>query len=349
MDAGSVIGWDFGGAHLKAAHVVKREGAPPRVTAVLQLPCPLWRGLEHLERAVGEALAKLRPAPRHSITMSGEMADLFRSRGEGVRRLIGTAVSMFAGSQILVFAGRAGLVAPVKALELPDTVASANWLASAALAAASVDQGLFVDIGTTTTDIAPLREGKVEAVGESDADRLASQELVYTGIARTPVMAVATCVPFEGRHQGVMAEIFATMADVHRLHGTLPEEADQFPPADGGGKTIEDSARRLARMLGRDVESAGLDAWRRLAGHLVDLQRERIAGACAHSLARGLLNARAPLIGAGCGRFMVAELARRFGRDYVDFAALVDSDSGTSGWVGTCAPAVAVACLAARL
>ncbi|MEE9140682.1 MAG: hydantoinase/oxoprolinase family protein [Alphaproteobacteria bacterium] len=339
-----VIGWDVGGAHLKAAAV----DPPGRVAAVLQLPCPLWQGMEHLERAMSEALGRLGPASRHALTMTGEMADLFPSRPEGVRRLIAAAVSWLPGAELLVFAGRAGLLAPEQALVRWESVASANWLASAAFAAARVDQGLFVDVGSTTTDIVPVAGGEVHALGVSDHARLVHDELVYTGVVRTPVMAVAASVPFGGERQGLMAELFATMADVHRLNGSLPEGVDDYPAADGGGKSVEDSTRRLARMLGRDSDSAGLDAWRRLAAHLADCQTERIAAACARALSRGVLDAGAPLIGAGCGRFLVRDLARRLGCDYVDFAEFIDAAPEAAGLAATCAPAVAVASLAAK-
>ncbi len=344
MDDGPVIGWDLGGAHVKAARV--EEGA--RVAAVLQLPCPLWQGLDRLECALAEALDRLGPAPRHAITMTGEMADLFQSRREGVRRLVEAAVSWLPGGDILVFAGRAGLLAPSEALARWESVASANWLASAAHAASRLDEGLFVDIGSTTTDVVPFAGGRVHALGDSDHTRLIHDELVYTGLVRTPVLAVATSVPFEGERQSLMAELFATMADAHRLNGSLPNGADDTPAADGAGKSLEDSARRLARMLGRDLESADLASWKRLAAHLVECQVARVLAACTRALERNVVDAGAPLIGAGCGRHFVRELAKRLARDYVDFAELVDAAPGFRALAAASAPAVSVACLAAR-
>ncbi|MEY3883995.1 MAG: hypothetical protein RLZZ379_1273, partial [Pseudomonadota bacterium] len=43
-----IIGWDVGGAHLKAA-LLGPDGA---LQQVLQVPCPLWRGLHELELAI---------------------------------------------------------------------------------------------------------------------------------------------------------------------------------------------------------------------------------------------------------------------------------------------------------
>lgn len=340
----SVIGWDLGGAHVKAARV---EGAG-RVAGVLQLPCPLWQGLDRLEWALGQALERLGPAPRHAVTMTGEMVDLFRSRREGVRRLVEAAVSWLPGDEVLVFAGRDGLLAPGEASARWHSVASANWLASAAHAASRLEQGLLVDIGSTTTDVVPFAGRRVHALGDSDHARLVHDELVYTGLVRTPVMAVATSVPFEGEHQSLIAELFATMADAHRLNGSLPAGADDTPAADGAGKSPEDSARRLARMLGRDLESADLASWKRLAAHLVECQVARVSAACARALERGVVDPGAPLVGAGCGRHLVRELAKRLGRDYVDFAELVDAPPGLGALAAISAPAVALACLAAR-
>src|SRR5215510_4583983 len=169
----------------------------------------------------------------------------------------------FAGNDLRVYAGQLGFVASPG--EYWQAVASANWHASASFVATRRAQAVLIDIGSTTTDIVPIRGGRVDAAGYTDDERLVSEELVYTGATRTPVMAVAESVPFGGQRQRLMAEHFATMADVHRLTGELPADADQLPTADGRGKSPEDSARRLARMLGRDLQSADLGEWRRLA------------------------------------------------------------------------------------
>lgn len=340
--ADAVLGWDLGGAHLKAARV--ENG---RVTDAIQIPCPLWQGLPHLDAAMNEALSRLGPAHRHAVTMTGEMADIFPSREEGVRALTSAARNKL--GDISVFAGDAGFVLPGDAPALWQCVASANWLATALLTAKKLPQAALVDIGSTTTDIAPVDGGKVLARGRSDSERLVNNELVYTGIVRTPVMALASIVDFEGQTQGVMAEVFATMADAYRVAGLLPEDADDFPAADNGGKTPQDSARRLARMLGRDVESAPFDAWQRFAGTLVAIQTAQIAEALIRGIDRASLNSQAPLVGAGCGRFLVEAIARRLQRAYVDFADLVPVDATARHSAAICAPAVAVAVLAAGI
>ena len=86
-----------------------------------------------------------------------------------------------------------------------------------------------IDAGTTTTDLVPLEGGAVAARGYSDGERLAEGELVYTGVVRTPVMAVARTAPFDGRMQRIAAERFATMADVWRLWASFPTTPTPTP------------------------------------------------------------------------------------------------------------------------
>ena len=301
MPPETVIGWDLGGAHLKAA----RLDPSGRVDRVVELACPLWRGLAELEQALDLATAALGPAATHAVTMTGEMADCFATREEGVACLVAAMRARFTGLRF--YAGESGFVSGDQAASVALRVASANWMASAALVAARIPDALLIDVGSTTTDLVPVVGGRVRAHGRDDASRLEGRELVYTGVIRTPVLAFAAEVPFHGRSVPLIPELFATAADVHRLSGRLPPDADRYPAADGGDKTEAGSARRLARMIGRDADAAPLDDWRGLARWLAATQARRIEDACSLLLARESLPADAPLVAAGVGRFLAAD------------------------------------------
>ena len=335
-----ITGLDLGGAHLKAAQVTT-DG---RVVRALQFPCALWRGLDRLEAALAEAAAALVPEGPVAVTMTGELVDLFPDRRAGVEALLATLAAAWPDREPAVWAGAKGFVA--REAVVPDEVASANWLATAALVARRVDQGVLVDLGSTTTDIVLLADGRPAAGATSDRDRLAAGELVYVGLTRTPVMALAAEAPFAGRRVPLMNEFFATSADLFRVLGQLPEAADQHPAADNGEKTVAASARRLARMLGADLGHAGMSDWRRLAGWLAQALLRRVEDALALQLSRGIVADTAPLIAAGCGRFLVGRLAG--GRPCRDILELIDCDPAAAAWAATCAPAVAVALLLAE-
>ncbi|HEX2448137.1 MAG TPA: hydantoinase/oxoprolinase family protein [Methyloceanibacter sp.] len=337
-----VMGWDLGGANLKLAQI--DDG---RVTRVACIPCPLRQDRSKFDAALDEALPLCPPGAAHAVTMTGELSDVFSGRAEGVAYLVDMMRSATDG-EALFYGARSGLLDCIRAVERSADVASANWHASAALAAQVVTEGLFIDVGTTTTDLVPIKDAATAVRGYSDGERLTENELVYTGVVRTPVMAVARNAPFKGRMQRVTAERFATMADVWRLMGELPEGADPYPTPDLAGKSTEASVARLARMLGRDASEAGLLAFVDLAQHLAECQVAEIEEAARMLLAREELAEEAPVIGAGCGRFIAGKLAARFGRPYYDFAELIDCAPEARDMAATCAPAVAVGLLAER-
>ena len=336
-----ITGFDLGGAHLKAAQVTPGG----EVVAALQVPCPLWLGMDRFEIALDDALSRLAPIARCAVTMTGELADLFPDRATGVRKLIEALSARLPAAEHWIYAGRAGFLRPAQASERTVEVASANWQASAAWIAGQIAESLFLDVGSTTTDIVPLKDGEVMALGRTDRERLLSEELVYTGLTRTPLMAIASSVPFQGRRQALMAEFFATTADIYRVLGELDEKIDQLRAADGGEKTAQASARRLARMVGADSSDGTPEAWRELAHAFAEAQLRLIQDAIQTNLSRGVLSRDAPLIGAGTGRALVERLTNRLGRPYLDASRYFPSTSAVAPWAAHCAPAAAVALL----
>ena len=331
------IGWDIGGAHLKAA---RAENG--RIVAAAEAATPLWQGLDSLHEAFAALKARLGPADLHGVTMSGELCDAFATRREGVVGLAGIAAAHLGAPRL--YAGALGFIDASRAAEHAACIASANWRASAEAAALSVRDALLLDIGSTTTDLIPIVAGKVAAFGEDDAGRLAAGELVYTGFTRSFVMAMAPRAPFAGQWTPLMNEYFATAADVRRVLGDLPEGADLMATADSRDKSAAASRVRLARMIGREAEDAPQAAWERLAGWFAEAQLRDICDAAFLRLSRGDLAPQAPVIAAGAGERVADEVARRLHRPLLNFADLTGGGAAAS----VCAPAAAVALLVAR-
>ncbi|MGY6274793.1 hydantoinase/oxoprolinase family protein [Methylomonas sp. MgM2] len=340
-----VIGWDIGGAHVKAA-LLDDTG---QVLLVAQQPCPLWKGLFHLQEAIGAVLKEMPiNQARHAVTMTGELVDCFDSREQGVEAIIRTLKSKLSPAEIVVFAGLKGFknADDVTRADTMD-IASANWIASAQFAAKRQVSALFVDIGSTTTDILLIEDHELKAEGHNDYERLISGELLYTGIVRTAVMAVTQRATFNGKEMGLMTEYFATMADVYRLTGDLSEAHDQSETADGGEKTPRASARRLSRMTGYDFNESDWPVWQAFAQELKCQQKQMIYLACLKQIQRSAQPYSLCLVGAGTGRFLVKELAGELRLDYVDFSRLFKQSSRIGDLnAADCAPAVSVAHLA---
>jgi len=337
-----VCGWDIGGAHLKWA---LRDPAGDWVQ-VRQLPCPLWQGIDRLADALARAVADWPLPPGevlHAATMTGELVDAFASRAEGVRAIVDQCEALWVRARWRWFTLDASLVDGAAARADPLRLASANWLASAACAAGGAE-GLFIDVGSTTTDVVALAGGLARPLALTDGDRLSAGELVYRGIVRTPLMVVAPGVTWRGRQRPLMAEHFATSADLFRLSGELDEAADAWPAADGGEKTATGSARRIARLIGEDLEAATLDEWRALAAELASALEDTLVTAARTVLAHAPGRGHPQVVYAGAGHWLAARVAARLGLEALDFADLAGARAVPGAREH--APAVALALLA---
>jgi len=339
------IGWDIGGAHLKGAYfddVALRD--------VAQWRCELWRGLSQLDEAFAAARQRWPDLATcaHAVTMTGELADVFEHREAGVASIVASAARAL-GPDVGFYAGDNGFVDATAARAAWRSVASANWLATAGVVARHVDDAVVVDVGSTTTDVIPIAGGRIAARGRDDASRLVARELVYLGVVRTPLCALAARIRFRGRACNVMNELFATSADVFRLTGELAPAHDQAATADGSGKDLASTRRRLARMIGCDARDATDAQWLAFARAWRSALVARVCENVRH-VTDGVGVARAaPIVGAGCGSFLVYECAQRTKRRYVDFADIVGAGPACRDGARLCAPSVAVAMLRSNL
>jgi (4-(4-[2-(gamma-L-glutamylamino)ethyl]phenoxymethyl)furan-2-yl)methanamine synthase len=338
----AIIGWDIGGAHVKAA---RAENG--RLVAIAQRACAPHLGLAHLEAPIRETLAELGPAAQHRITMTAELSDAFEDRRRGVVCVAAIAAREIGAAEILYYAGARGFAPPAQVAAAAPEIASANWRASAELVARQFDTALFIDIGSTTTDLVPIRDGRVAALGESDAERLLAGELAYAGFSRGAPQAYARQAPIDGRWTPLVNEAFAAMADVRRVLGDLPEgdcPADLSPTADGRPKTIAAAQARLARLVALDrLEKAQAQA---LAAHLARAQLRVIEDQLALLESRGAFMRPGVVVGAGVGRVLAQRLAQTQGCAYHDVAELLPAPDALRAAAANCAPAAALALLA---
>jgi len=271
-DACAVLAFDVGGANVKAA-----DGAG----FVHSEPFELWRRRGDLAAVLARIAATRRPR-RIVATMTGEIADCYGSRREGVADII-AAVSAAAAAcgagDTGVYLVDGTIAAPEEALARPLEAAAANWHAVARLAgrAAPVGRAFLVDVGSTTADIVPLVDGRPTPLARDDVGRMAAGELVYTGVERTPLAAIVRRLPWRGRLRPVAAERFADALDAWLLLGDLAEPA--AATADGGPATPDGARRRLARMVLADPDDVGLDEARAMAERCAAVQARQVAGA----------------------------------------------------------------------
>jgi (4-(4-[2-(gamma-L-glutamylamino)ethyl]phenoxymethyl)furan-2-yl)methanamine synthase len=236
-----VLGLDVGGANLKAAHT--RGGARLR-------PFALWKDPAGLAGALRDLLRGWPPFDLLAVTMTGELCDCFESKRQGVNAILDAVESAAGGVPVRVWRTDGGFADVAAARAAPLRVAAANWLALATWAGRHARSGpaILLDVGSTTTDVVPLLDGRPVPLGRTDPGRLLARELVYLGVRRTPVCAV---LGGEGA-----AELFATTLDVFLVLGETAEDPADTNTADGRPATRAAAHARLARMLCADLETS---------------------------------------------------------------------------------------------
>jgi hypothetical protein len=330
-----IIGWDVGGANVKAARIEEGRSEP----SVFERPLPVWRELHRLPAVLAEAADSLGPAGTMAVTMTAELADCFSSKREGVACVLDAFGTAFPDIEPWVY-GTDGTFRPAAAArQRPYRVAAANWMASATLVARTFPDALFIDVGSTTTDIIPIVGGHVVARGKTDPARLRSGELVYTGVLRTPVCAVVRSVPLRGRRCRVAAEHFASVADVHLWRGRIDERGYTCETPDGRGRSRLEAGARLARMVCADLEMLGAAGITAIAEHVARAQVRQIASGLRQVMRR--LGTRCPRVAvvAGQGAFVAREAAEEVALATRDLA------DGMGAAAARAAPAAAVAYL----
>lgn len=333
------LGWDVGGANIKAVRLIPTSGVAPRLVS---RSVPLT--VEHEAARLVPTLAGLaedlegEDLPQ-AVTMTAELSRNFRTKREGVAGVLDAVERALPRASIRVYSVGGAFLTPVEARRAPLEVAASNWAATARMVAAFLPDCLLIDIGTTTTDIVPIVGGEPAAEGRTDPERLARAELVYTGALRTPCEAVASEVPLGGSSCRVSAEGFALIGDAHLWSGRLAEDSYTVATPDRRPATREFAGERLARLVCADREMLDDDAVGRIAAALAEAQRRTVTAAIAKVHARHP-SLRTAVV-TGLGDFIAADAARCAG---LEIRALAD-------WIGDAArtaPAAAVAWLLAE-
>jgi (4-(4-[2-(gamma-L-glutamylamino)ethyl]phenoxymethyl)furan-2-yl)methanamine synthase len=251
------IGLDIGGANLKLA---TSDGNNSR-----HLPFPLWQNPHGLADRLVTLIGSL-PAKNLAVTMTGELCDCFESKAQGVRHIVSSVRQAFPEANLQFWTINQNWMNETEALANPIPLAAANWMAIGSIAAqqSSGGSGALIDMGSTTTDIVSFNHGKVTARGRDDTSRLELGELVYTGVRRTPLMALLG--------SSVCAEYFATIQDAYIWLGLAPEEPQNKTSADGRELTRQRSRTRLSRMMGGDDSTFPDTAIHRLATNAIAMQ-----------------------------------------------------------------------------
>ncbi len=244
-----ILALDIGGANTKVAVMSGRK-----VSEEVHY-FPIWKKKEEFPKFLKKILKNKLDVDAVGVTMTAELSDVFENKEEGVNFILDAVERVVSKTPTFILTNKAELVPTKNARKNPYDVASANWIAAPEIIAKKFPDALLVDIGSTTTDITPIKNSGALSKGKTDLDRLQSYELLYTGVLRTNVAAITTEVPINGKKTFVASEFFATSADVYLLTDDVSPEQYTTETADGRGKSRSEALARLARIVCCDTKT----------------------------------------------------------------------------------------------
>lgn len=344
----SVLGYDIGGANSKACFVNTQDGVVSEFRTDIEY-FPFWKQdaskfvvlLQRLKRNVsGHANLDC-----ISVTLTAELSDFYRTKREGVTRILDAVNNTFIGTPVYVLDVNGNFRSVASAKLEPLAVASANWAATGWMVAQTLRDCVVIDVGSTSTSIVPVKAGKTAAKGKTDLEKLINGELVYTGSLRTNVATIVNSVPIRGKVARVSSELFAQSGDVHLLLGHIKEEDYTTETADCRAKKPEEALARLARVVCADTEMLSEKETLEIAAYVYEQQIDQIANGLTQVYKEQKPNAKrkVPAVVTGLGKdFLAKKAAEKAG-----IAKIIDIDELLPKGAALASPAAGVAFMAA--
>ncbi len=241
------LGLDIGGANIKFS-----DG-----TNTGELRFELWKSADRLAETLQSLVVEQPDCV--AVTMTGELCDCFESRREGVNFIANAVDLAYSESEVYFYRIAGTFCQKNEVNRFWPEIASANWHATASWLAQScrINDGVIIDFGSTTTDIIPIAAYMPVHQGSDDFSRLVCNELIYTGLSRTPITMVLPQYKVGQHRLQLAAENFATMIDAYLIAGWIKEDPNNCLTADARPLTKHNSARRIARLLCSEPESIG--------------------------------------------------------------------------------------------
>ncbi len=220
---------------------------------------PLWKGADifglftDIKKRVNPSIV--------SVVMTGELSDCFSGKDEGVLWIYENVISVFPNAKFL----NINCTFKDDVRSDPKGFAAANWVASSNFLGKKFKDALFIDMGSTTTDIIPIEDGKPTAE-KTDYERLKRNELIYSGLLRTNIAVLLPKVKINGGFCSTSSELFAVTADAYLMLGDISKEEYACETPDtyafentNESKSKESAFRRISKVVCADPDELGYE------------------------------------------------------------------------------------------
>lgn len=246
------VGIDIGGVYIKSATITEDNGKITDIKTIRN-PFNFRINCAKLNESLKEELNKHINSDEIDtigITITAETVGIFKTIKEGVIKIAQICSDTFTGYNVVFLSVDGKVHKYADVLDKPLNFASANWVATSNIATKYIENGFFIDIGSTTTDIIPVVNSKISPNGTTDMKRLLTGELIYSGLLRTYISCIVNKLPYRGEWVGLAAEIRCFTAHVYVLLGLI-DELEMLHPY--SGKKISITKANAKEAIARSV------------------------------------------------------------------------------------------------
>lgn len=241
-----ILGIDIGGANTKITELKEMS------YKIHHIYFPMWKNnkklTELLKKYNSEDIKKI------GVVMTAELVDAYKSKREGVEDILNSLREAFPNKEIYVFDVDGNFLSVEMAKKEYMKVSASNWTATAYFVMKNIsNNAILVDMGSTTTDIIPIKNGKIMAY-KTDLERLMNNQLVYIGTLRTPLSFLGNTVEYKNCTTNISSEYFSITGDINVILDKITGEQYICDTPDGGPRDKKNCMIRVARILCSDLE-----------------------------------------------------------------------------------------------
>ncbi len=330
----SNIGIDIGGAHLKIVGLNNND----QVIYVKYTSCKIWENIENLNKEFEQINQIVGRSALCAITMTAELCDNFTSRQQGAEKLIKKCELLKIDKYFYINSSKIFSKNP-KFSEL----ISMNWHSIGRYLEKKIKSCVAIDFGSTSTDILCIKNHKLLNKFYDDYSRLNNNELIYTGLTRTPLFGVSNSIKINKTNMNIIPEYFSDMSDIYRILQKLDSSYDIDKTADGRSKSLYSSLKRVSRSFGFDYKKENLGKLLEISNQLKEIQLTKIFATCLKNIQEYSLT-NEPIIVSGIGQNILSDFLSKKGIYTVKFQDFLKK-SKLNNQASFHAPALSIALL----
>ncbi len=239
------LGVDIGGAHIKIIGLDKSR----EICLVEYRKFYFWEEYKNFHNEIDYINSLSIKNIKCAITMTAELCDVFENRKEGFEFIKNECQRI--KFNYFFYVNKKNNFSRIEDSSHKDII-SMNWHSMGKYLKNIFSDAILIDFGSTTTDFVHVKNGIISNKFFDDFSRLNNNELIYTGVIRTPIFGLQKAINYKGMEFKIIPEQFSTTGDLFRIKKKIKNNFDIDEESNSSKIKVQNSYQRVARSFGLD-------------------------------------------------------------------------------------------------